>query len=574
MNSSRNDKIAIIGGGPAGSIAALCLKKLGRNVVLFEKETHPRYRVGESLLPGTASILDRLGLKNKLEAANFPKKRSATFIWNEKEPPLTFSFATPKLNNWTYDYAYQVNRSVFDKILLDEAAERGVDVRENCRVTGVRTCSNGRLAQVNWEDSHTTGSISTPWVIDASGSSGVVARSQGSRKYDAHFRHIAIWSYYRGGKRYGGDIDGSSISITINDGWIWLIPQSDDIYSVGVVTGIENSQRIKKFGIERFYQEALESNHVVKNILLSAQRCDKTRIVKDWSYESCMFSKDQVFLCGDSACFIDPLFSQGVHLAAYSARLAAAGIDRLMNNPEDRLQIQEWYNKSYTNAYDRYHLFLTTFYSMAGHENSEFWSKYSFDDQECHRFGGKSWYANLKQMAKQQSTSVSDQIASRARVIQELWSHTDQSLDSQFEVNELSLRRLKWVSDLVRSLHRMHAIRWSADKVILIPFFQVNAISFKLERISLIGDGAGRILHGVPLTKEHADFFETLRFSPLSFKEIKSRLKLIATGGNPVQIVSRLMDLGLLTGHDINGTLVPVPAVLRFGGVGADDDLS
>src|SRR3954470_19282669 len=128
MDPRPQRQVVIAGGGPAGSVAALCLRKLGREVTLLERQPFPRYRIGESLLPGTISILSRLGLAELIAAANFPKKRAATFVWGDDRPPWTFPFATPKALPWVFDHAYQVNRAEFDKILLDAAAERGAEV--------------------------------------------------------------------------------------------------------------------------------------------------------------------------------------------------------------------------------------------------------------------------------------------------------------------------------------------------------------------------------------------------------------------------------------------------------------
>jgi 2-polyprenyl-6-methoxyphenol hydroxylase-like FAD-dependent oxidoreductase len=120
MNKSAH--VIIMGGGPAGSIAALTLQKLGHQVTVFEKEKFPRYRVGESFLPGTLSILHRLGLSEKIEQAGYVLKPSATFLWGKTEAPWTFSFSTPKTEDWVFDHAIQVLRSDFDQMLLEEAA--------------------------------------------------------------------------------------------------------------------------------------------------------------------------------------------------------------------------------------------------------------------------------------------------------------------------------------------------------------------------------------------------------------------------------------------------------------------
>jgi len=124
MKKKARNPVIVVGGGPAGSVAALCLRKLGCDVVVFEREKFPRYRLGESLLPGTMSILNRLGVMDRVEAASFVRKSAATFIWGPEQAPWTFTFATPRTAPWIYDHAYQVTRAEYDQILLDAARER------------------------------------------------------------------------------------------------------------------------------------------------------------------------------------------------------------------------------------------------------------------------------------------------------------------------------------------------------------------------------------------------------------------------------------------------------------------
>src|SRR6185436_3663121 len=130
-------KVLVIGGGPAGCVAALTLNKLGHEVEVYEREVFPRYRIGESLLPGTMSILQRLGIWEKIQETDFIRKPSATFLWGENQAPWTFSFSTPRVTGWIYDHAIQVKRGEFDQILLNEVMARGVSVFQGTPVRDV-----------------------------------------------------------------------------------------------------------------------------------------------------------------------------------------------------------------------------------------------------------------------------------------------------------------------------------------------------------------------------------------------------------------------------------------------------
>ncbi len=240
--------VGIVGGGPAGSVAALCLRKLGHEVILFERLEFPRYRIGESLLPGTLSILDRLGLSERIAAAGFPVKRGATFMWGADCAPFTFSFATPKTNSWTYDHSYQVTRSEFDKILLDSAVERGATVRTGHSVTGVTFGVDGQRIRLDYKSEASDGAVVVDYLIDASGLSGLLGNRHQLRRFDDFYRNLAVWSYFRGGRRYRGGLEGNIFSVAFKEGWIWIIPLKADTYSVGVVTDSQRGSRARPGG--------------------------------------------------------------------------------------------------------------------------------------------------------------------------------------------------------------------------------------------------------------------------------------------------------------------------------------
>src|SRR5712692_2532220 len=271
MRSNDKKPVAIIGGGPAGSVTALCLNKLGIETVLFEKLKFPRYRIGESLLPGTISILSRLGVADKIHAANFPKKRAATFIWGGDRPPWSFTFATPKTAPWVFDHAYQVTRAEFDQILLDTARERGTQVNELHEITDAEIGADGAPVRLHWKNGGKQGVCDAAFVVDASGARGVLAQELNLRQWDPYYRNMAVWSYFKGGKRFKGDLEGNIFSVTFKEGWFWIIPLKDDTYSVGAVTDIGANARIREIGPQAFYEECLKMCPLAMELLASAK---------------------------------------------------------------------------------------------------------------------------------------------------------------------------------------------------------------------------------------------------------------------------------------------------------------
>ena len=565
--------VVVVGGGPAGSTAALCLRRLGREVVLLEREEFPRYRIGESLLPGTLSILHRLELMDRVKAADFPIKRAATFLWGNNHRPWSFTFNTPDTAPWVYGYSYQVTRAEYDKILLDAAVERGADVRIGVSVTGVDGGIDGEPAVVHWKNGSSSGSIEASYVFDASGSAGVIAKKLDVRKYDPYYKNLATWSYYKGGKRYKGDLDGNIFSVSFKDGWMWIIPLKDDTYSVGVVTGTEKAARMKEVGPEAFFEESVESCEFARDLLADAERTEDVRVVRDWAYSADEFARGKFFLCGDSGAFIDPLFSQGVHLATLSAMNAAAAVDHLLDNPDEADHVIDWYNGTYQEAYDRYHRFLSAFYANCNEEDSEFWDNRRLAAGGDHRFEGRDWYKGLAGQDSSNEEAIA-MVQESADILTELWDHGSETLTDEFDETQLSLRRVRWFAEVVKLFRTMTTMKWTGDEVRLMPSFRVGRHDFKLAVEHYLGNAEGEFEAVQPTTEEHRAIFASLAENPMSYTELTKALRSIDGRQAAVRLVHRLVESGHLKGYDADGNQVRPPAPPRFGGVGHDDDLS
>lgn len=561
-------KVAVVGGGPAGCVAALTLHKLGHEVTVYERETFPRYRIGESLLPGTMSILNRLGLQDRIDAANFVKKPSATFLWGQDQPPWTFSFAAPKITPWVFDHAVQVKREEFDQLLMDEVKARGVPVHEATTVTDV-DLSAADSVTVSFRQGTEQASTTVDYVIDAGGSGGPLARKLAVRRYDEFYKNFAIWSYFRCPDPFEGDLKGTTYSITFEDGWVWMIPLKDDLYSVGLVIDRSRARDVREMGADAFFRATLPKAKRAMEILGDAEMVDGVRIVQDWSYEADHFSADRYFLCGDAACFTDPLFSQGVHLASQSAVSAAAAIDRLTSNPRESEAVHEWYNRSYRDAYEGYHQFLASFYTFASftEPESEFWLKRRITEADDDRLARKQWFDRL---SSDDGSLAVPEFHDRAATMIRIGKHQRQDLSDEFSEEELNGARVRWISELTRRLNRITRFAWTGSKVLLKPHYKVEPLSLRLEQVHVLADDGGLDLTQYAMGEAERRLFQDMADEGFGYRTLVKRLSTVGKQELAAQLVTRLMEEGMLTGYDATGERVVIQGRLHFGGVGVE----
>lgn len=362
--------VIVIGGGPGGSTAATLLARKGWTVTLFEKERFPREHVGESLLPASLPLLEDLGVLPAVEAAGFVKKWGATMVWGVSPEPWSWYF---KETNQRFPHAYQVWRPAFDQLLLENAAASGVEVREGQRVLDV-VFENGRACGVRVAGEDGEAVHAAAFVVDASGQAGLLGRALRLREADSDFRNLAVYGYFAGARRLPEPDQGNIFIESYADGWAWAIPLHTGRMSVGVVVDSVSGQAgIRGRGVRAFYAAQLAGVPRLSAMLAEATLVEGPHVVRDWSYVSDRVAGPGWVLVGDAACFVDPLFSSGVHLALTSGVLGAAHVTTALRRPEMAEATGAVYQQLYYRQYHHFRELARLFYASNRTAETYFW---------------------------------------------------------------------------------------------------------------------------------------------------------------------------------------------------------
>jgi len=347
----------VIGGGPAGSTAATLLAKKGYKVIALEKAHHPRFHIGESLLPMNLPIFERLGVLDKVRAMGVFKP-GADFEAKNERGYNTYAFE--RAIGQSPPHAYQVWRQDLDKMLYDHARGSGADAREGHEVLKVEQSGirDTRL-DVRADDGRSY-SIQARYVIDASGRDAFLSSKKKLRRKNNEHQSAAIFGHFHGAEMRGGE-DAGNISIyRFEHGWMWMIPLPDGVMSIGAVCRPEYLKRRHGRTVE-FLLETLHRNAALKRRMERAELIGEVRVTGNYSYDSARMGGLGWLLVGDAFAFLDPVFSSGVYLAMSGAEQACAVVDESLRDPRREAALLRKLEKRQRAGMARFSFFIYRF---------------------------------------------------------------------------------------------------------------------------------------------------------------------------------------------------------------------
>ena len=326
MSKDRQRDVIVIGGGPAGSTAAALIAGGGRDVLLVDRETFPRFRIGESLMPATYWTLERLGVLDKMKCSHFPAKHSVQFFSKTGKGSAPFYFAEVEPPDSAR--TWQVDRPEFDAMLLENATAKGAEVRQGVRVHDI-LFEGDRAVGIRAElEAGVKREIGAKVIVDASGQSMLIARKLNLRRTDPNLKHCAFFTRYKGAVRDPGIDEGATLILHTADekSWFWYIPLPDDVVSVGVVGPLTYLVKGRPNDPAAVFAEELALCKPLQERVAGAEMLHDIRVLKDFTYACKQIAGNGWVLAGDAFGFIDPIYSSGVFLALKSGELAADAI--------------------------------------------------------------------------------------------------------------------------------------------------------------------------------------------------------------------------------------------------------
>jgi flavin-dependent dehydrogenase len=318
--------VAIIGGGPSGATAACVLAEYGHRVVVLEREKFPRYHIGESMIPFTYPPLERIGLIPQLKQSAFVKKYSVQFVGSSGKASQPFYFFN-RYDRDTVAQSWQVLRSEFDEMMLNQARRKGADVREQHEVMDFLKEDGKYGGVIVRRPDGSVFELRAPIVIDASGREAIAATKNAWRRGDPKLNKIAVWTYYEKSKRDPGIDEGqTTVAFIPNKGWFWHIPQHNDRVSVGVVADGKYLSRDGVKDPKTIFEREIPNNLWIQDRLSTGRCLGEYWLTAEYTFRSEYSAADGLVLVGDAFGFLDPVFSSGMMIALKSGVAAADAV--------------------------------------------------------------------------------------------------------------------------------------------------------------------------------------------------------------------------------------------------------
>ena len=336
MNNQENYDVIVIGGGPAGSTAATLIAQNGQRVLLLERDAEPTFKIGESLIPATYWTFKRLGMLNRLRKSHFPQKYSVQFYSRIGKASAPFYFF--ETNPHESSVTWQVLRSEFDQMLLDNAMENGVDVLRGVSVRKVifegkkaigvviQNRGNSELSTPDKDTETVYGTV----IVDSTGQSSLIGRQLKLNSVEPNLKKASLFTHYEGGHRDSGIDEGATLILHTEekDSWFWSIPLPYNRTSVGVVGELDYLLQNRrdsdgKLNAQKIFDEELDRCQPLKQRLKGAKQLFPIQTTKDFSYRASKIAGEHWVLIGDAFGFLDPVYSTGLFLALQSGEMAA-----------------------------------------------------------------------------------------------------------------------------------------------------------------------------------------------------------------------------------------------------------